>query len=182
MANYQEKETDARRKKFLATLAQAVNLASMGNQSAIHDGLSSRGGWQSSWSTTTMADISGFLEETTISKYMPMTETDVTYELTAYENSSGSLTFNKIYTLNDGTAVVGMWKQGSDTLKLLFDTNGLKAPNTVGRDVYWFQINTLGADRVIKVCDMWAAPKQGKYNERGDCIENEDFYDINRGT
>ncbi|MCD7879725.1 MAG: type II secretion system GspH family protein [Candidatus Gastranaerophilales bacterium] len=150
MASYEEQEAEARKKKFQSVLSQALNLAIMEKRrGVIHNNKSKLTGSKGS------RTIYNYLDATKILKYLPVTETSTTYTLTGAGDSGGESTYKKIYVLNDGTAIIDMWYDGGyDTVKILFDTNGEKDPNTIGEDVFYFKIQTLGrGKRWVKVCE-----------------------------
>ncbi|MCD7878388.1 MAG: type II secretion system GspH family protein, partial [Candidatus Gastranaerophilales bacterium] len=129
MANYRKQEVSSRLKKFYSTLSNAVRLADMENPGFIKSTCSARykdfGQW---WNNN-------------LGKYMPVEEKNNT----TYKFSSGSATNatnpSKLYVLNDGTMFISYNNSGYNvTVKFLFDINGEKAPNVIGKDIFVFSI------------------------------------------
>ncbi|MCD7879308.1 MAG: hypothetical protein LUG16_05170, partial [Candidatus Gastranaerophilales bacterium] len=96
--------------------------------------------------------------ENTILKYMPVEKVDTKYTLAAAGNTEGAYSFSQIYTLSDGSAIVNMFQDCSlnwgSCIQIWYDTNGLKKPNQLEKDVFRFKIKFLnGGHRGINVCD-----------------------------
>ncbi|MCD7879427.1 MAG: hypothetical protein LUG16_05795, partial [Candidatus Gastranaerophilales bacterium] len=146
----------------LATLTQAVRLAEI-DMGATDMSSASRG--ISTSKSTGLNDNTYTFWENTILKYMPVEKVDTKYTLAAAGNTEGSYSFSQIYTLSDGSAIVNMFQDCSlnwgSCIQIWYDTNGLKKPNQLEKDVFRFKIkflgfsdsSKLGGKRGINVCD-----------------------------
>ncbi|MCD7879777.1 MAG: prepilin-type N-terminal cleavage/methylation domain-containing protein [Candidatus Gastranaerophilales bacterium] len=154
MANYKQHEADSRKKKFLATLTQAVRLAEidMGATDMYSASRKITGA-----KNTGLNDNAYTFLENTILKYMPVEKVDTEYTLTTAGNTDGTYSYSQIYTLNDGSAIVNLCTGGCGAgshPQIWYDTNGLKKPNQLEKDVFRFKIKFLNnGHRGINVCD-----------------------------
>ncbi|MCD7879341.1 MAG: type II secretion system GspH family protein [Candidatus Gastranaerophilales bacterium] len=166
MANHQKQETAAKLKKFYSTLSNAVRLAQIENSNFVKDSLIEY-------------NRSGELSEEwwreNLGKYMPVTKTNKTY--TRNGSNGASEDYSNVYALNDGSLIIRAMVYGDGVVALFYDTNGYKAPNWYGKDIFKFTMQQLDyakeGQHWTTVCtgdychqsgNWWLLPPSCRYN------------------
>ncbi|MCD7879492.1 MAG: type II secretion system GspH family protein [Candidatus Gastranaerophilales bacterium] len=154
MANHQKQETAAKLKKFYSTLSNAIQLEEIENPGFIKAVLKS---------VSSRAEIEDGSWNGSLGKYMPVTKTNQTY--TRNGSVGASENYSNVYALNDGSLIIRARKEGEGSISIFYDTNGYKAPNRHGKDIYKFTIQSYRdyRDRSIN----WTTVCTGEY-----CSEN----------
>ncbi len=136
IGNYQKKQTSARVKKAYATLAEAVKRSELDNDVVDN--------WNYSMPTTQFYN-------TYLKNYLTFIDMNQNNKIVSYPDYKklNGQSASDLYTLSsqsfcgqlaDGTLVFICYYQNTNYKLVAVDINGLKKPNVLGKDVFYFSI------------------------------------------
>ena len=133
MANHKKTETAAKLKKFYSTMTNAIRLAEIEQGIPVYD-------WETEYYCDEPEATKAFIERNYL-KYLNYTSIGYISDNTDYYNSLGFELQDMSYPdavvyLQDGTF---FWAANIYS-QYLYDTNGEKGPNQLGRDIFAFGI------------------------------------------